>query len=222
VPRSILTTDRWLADVRGVVRDGPPRDDPFTIYVVNDDVIRQVTGFRVHRGALAAMNRKPLPSARDVIKGATRLLILEGIVDHTNVGAVFRSAAGLGFGGVLVDPTCADPLYRRSVRVSMGAVFDIPWTRLGNWPADLHSLRAEGWQLMALTPSPSGEPIRVVAASLAPQVALLLGTEGRGLSRDVLALVDRHVRIPMAGRVDSLNIAAACAIACYALSDAVE
>jgi tRNA G18 (ribose-2'-O)-methylase SpoU len=222
VPRSILTTDRWLADVRGVVRDAPPRDNALAIYLVSDEVIRQVTGFRVHRGALAAMNRKPLPSVDDVIEGATRLLILEGIVDHTNVGAVFRSAAGLGFGGVLVDPTCADPLYRRSVRVSMGAVFDIPWTRLANWPADLHSLRAGGWHLMALTPSPQAEPIRAVAASRTPLVALLLGTEGRGLTQKVLPLVDRHVRIPMARGVDSLNIAAACAIACYALSDAVD
>jgi tRNA G18 (ribose-2'-O)-methylase SpoU len=222
VPRSILTTERWLAAVLDLLRDVPPRVDPLTIYVVSDDVIRQVTGFRVHRGALAAMNRRPLPSVDDVTDGATRLLVLEGIVDHTNVGAVFRSAAGLGFDGVLIDPTCADPLYRRSVRVSMGAVFDIPWTRLANWPDALHSLRTRGWQLMALTPSPAAEPIRAVAASLTPRMALLLGTEGHGLTQDALALVDRHLQIPMAGGVDSLNIAAACAIACYALSDAMD
>jgi tRNA G18 (ribose-2'-O)-methylase SpoU len=190
------------------------------VYVVSDDVVRQVTGFRVHRGALAAMDRKPIPSVEHVTEGANRLLVLEGIVDHTNVGAVFRSAAGLGFDGVLVDPTCADPLYRRSVRVSMGAVFDIPWTRSADWPQDLHSLREDGWELMALTPNPTAEPINRVSTSMVPRVALLLGTEGQGLTGDVLALVDRHVHIPMANGIDSLNIAAACAIACYALSDA--
>ena len=214
--RSVLTTPRWLADVETLLTDR--QDTP--VLVADDDVVREITGYRVHRGALAAMARLPLPSLDDVLEGAARVLVLEGIVDHTNVGAVFRSAAGLGFDAVLVDPTCADPLYRRSVRVSMGAVFSIPWTRCTPWPATLTAMGADGWRVLALTPRLDAQIRGTVAAERPERVALVLGTEGHGLTEGTLAAVTDHVRIPMAAHVDSLNIAAAAAVACYALTQA--
>lgn len=214
--RSVLTTRRWLADIESLLTAVDRRDTP--VLVADDDVVRDITGYRVHRGALAAMARLPLPSVDDVLDGAARVLVLEGIVDHTNVGAVFRSAAGLGFDAVLIDPTCADPLYRRSVRVSMGAVFSIPWTRCAPWPDTLSSMGVDGWRVLALTPRPDAQVLGTVAAERPERVALVLGTEGHGLTGGALAAVTDHVRIPMAADVDSLNIAAAAAVACYALS----
>lgn len=212
--RSVLTTRRWLRDVEILLATVDARDTP--VLVADDDVVREITGYRVHRGALAAMARLPLPAVDDVVAGAARVLVLEGIVDHTNVGAVFRSAAGLGFDAVLIDPTCADPLYRRSVRVSMGAVFSIPWTRCATWPATLTSMDADGWHVLALTPRPEAQELGEAAAAAPERVALVLGTEGHGLTDGALAAVTGHVRIPMAAGVDSLNIAAAAAVACYA------
>ncbi len=156
------------------------------MYVAADDVLEQVTGFNVHRGALAALDRLPLPSLPAVCATATRLVVLEGIVDHTNVGAIIRSAAGLGFDGLVLDPRCADPLYRRSVKVSMGAVFALPWTRCARWPGDLDVLREHGFRLIALTPDPSAVPLTDVGRGADDRVALMLGTEGAGLSRHAL------------------------------------
>lgn len=220
--RSVLTTPRWRSTLEEMF------DDPALgtglhnapVFVAEPDVVAQITGYRVHRGALAAMTRLVLPTVGDVLDGASRLVILEGIVDHTNVGAVFRSAAGLGFDAVLVDPTCADPLYRRSVRVSMGAVFSLPWTRLDPWPSALIGLAEGGWDVVALTPRPTAEPLAAVAAQPPARLALLLGSEGSGLSDAAIRSVTRHVQIPMAPGVDSLNVAAAVAVACYALGDA--
>jgi tRNA G18 (ribose-2'-O)-methylase SpoU len=210
--RSVLTTPRWLD---AVVALGLPAG---TVVLLGDEsLVKEITGYRVHRGALAAMSRTPLPTVQDVIGDAHRIVVLEGIVDHTNVGAVFRSAAGLGFDAVLVDPTCADPLYRRSVRVSMGAVFALPWTRVASWPLQLAELAAEGWELVALTPQSDAEALAQVAADPPDRLALLLGSEGHGLSPPALDAVSRRVRIPMAAGVDSLNVAAAAAVACYAL-----
>jgi tRNA G18 (ribose-2'-O)-methylase SpoU len=213
--RSVLTTRRWLVEVETLLTAADRRDTP--VLVAEDDVVREITGYRVHRGALAAMARLPLPSVEDVLDDAARVLVLEGIVDHTNVGAVFRSAAGLGFDAVLIDPTCADPLYRRSVRVSMGAVFSIPWTRCVSWPTTLTSMGAGGWRVLALTPRPEAQDLGAVAVAAPERVALVLGTEGHGLTDGALAAVTDHVRIPMAAGVDSLNVAAAAAVACYAL-----
>lgn len=213
--RSVLTTHRWLRDVEAILLAADTPGTP--VLLVDEDTIRAITGYRVHRGALAAMARLPLPPVADVLQGARRVLVLEGIVDHTNVGAVFRSAAGLGFDAVLTDPTCADPLYRRSVRVSMGAVFSIPWTRCADWPGPLTTIAEAGWRVLALTPRPDAQLLSRVAAERPERVALLLGTEGRGLTEAALTVVTDHVRIPMAADVDSLNIAAAAAVACYAL-----
>lgn len=213
--RSVLTTHRWLPDVEALLLAADQLGTP--VLVADEDTVRAVTGYRVHRGALAAMARLPLPSVTAVLRGARRVLVLEGVVDHTNVGAVFRSAAGLGFDAVLTDPTCADPLYRRSVRVSMGAVFSIPWTRCADWPATLTAMADAGWRVLALTPRPDAQPLSRVVAQHPARAALLLGTEGQGLTDAALAVVTDHVRIPMATGVDSLNIAAAAAVACYAL-----
>ena len=191
------------------------------VYTAPEAVLEGITGFHLHRGALAAMNRPELPAVADLLHGARRVAILEDIVDHTNVGAMFRSAAGLGVDAVLVTPRCADPLYRRSVRVSMGTVFQVPWTRLPAWPGGAHRLRELGYTVAALALSDDAVTLDEFAASPAvtaadSKVALLLGTEGHGLTDAAVRAADVVVRIPMAGGVDSLNVAAASAVAFWA------
>ena len=250
--RSLLATEQkaaGLADLAAAC-GGPA-------YVVPAPVAEQLTGYHVHRGALAAMDRRPLPPVAEVLAGARTALVLEDIVDHTNVGAIFRCAAALGVGAVIVSPRCADPLYRRSVKVSMGAVFAVPWSRMTDWYGGLATVRAAGFRLLALTPDPAATPIGAVApgepgeaggpgeaevpgGSGEPEVpgeagtpgepqrpgkrtALLLGTEGDGLSSRWRHLADQAVRIPMdpgarAAGVDSLNVVAAAAIACQWLA----
>jgi len=214
-PRSVLTTKRWLAGIVTIMGEAD-----VLILLAGDAMIQTVTGYHVHRGALAAMHRRPLPTVAEIILPARRIAVLEGIVDHTNVGAAFRSIAALGFDGVVVDPTCADPLYRRSVRVSMGAVFTLPWTRATCWPEPLADMTRAGFTTIALTPSEAARTIFEVAAQAPARIALLLGAEGHGLSPQAMAATDLAVRIPMAGGVDSLNIAAAAAVACFAFSAA--
>jgi tRNA G18 (ribose-2'-O)-methylase SpoU len=187
------------------------------LYVLPAQAAEQLTGFRVHRGALASMQRLPLPAVRDVVAEARRIVVLEDIVDHANVGAVFRCAAALGFDAVVLAPRCADPLYRRAVKVSMGAVLAVPYARLADWHGGLAELRAAGFRLLALTPDPAAIPIGEIEP--AGQLALLVGGEGHGLSDRWLAAADQAVRIPMRRGVDSLNVAAAAAIACYLLAD---
>ncbi|MEU4535261.1 RNA methyltransferase [Streptosporangium sp. NPDC023825] len=247
--RSVLLTSRWaepLADLLGPLGD--------RVHVVDDAVMEEVTGFQVHRGALAAMERLPLPGVEDLLSGrgerrapaehatrsggepgpgpaATRgvpaghaaprrVLILEDLVDHGNVGAIFRCAAALGVEAVILSPRCADPLYRRSVKVSMGAVFAIPYARMTDWYAGLAELRGAGFQTLALTPDQSATPMDKV--TMAERVALLLGSEGDGLSSRWLREADEAVCIPMSPAamdlgVDSLNVVAAAAIACHGL-----
>ncbi len=194
--------------------------EPAPAYVASRAVLGAVAGFDVHRGALAAADRVPLPEPAQLVSGAGRLLVLEGIGDHENLGALFRSAAALGADGVLLDPRSCDPLYRRSVRVSMGAVLHLPLTRLAPWPASLGWLRAAGFTLLALSPAADAEPIDRLDPPPSVRVALLLGAEGPGLSPGALAVADRRVRIPMSARADSLNVAAAAAIALWALRPA--
>jgi tRNA G18 (ribose-2'-O)-methylase SpoU len=193
-------------------------DCPAPTYVVPVPVAEQLTGYRVHRGALASMRRLPLPPAAEVIAGASRVVVLEDIVDHANVGAIFRCAAALGFDAVILAPRCADPLYRRAVKVSMGTVFAVPYARLTDWRGGLAELRAAGFRLLALTPLADAVPVGEVQA--AGRLALLLGTEGDGLSARWLEAADQAVRIPMRPGVDSLNVASAAAIACYLLGRA--
>jgi tRNA G18 (ribose-2'-O)-methylase SpoU len=209
--RSLLVADDKLAAIADAARlvDAP-------LYVLPAEQVAQLTGYRVHRGALASMQRLPLATPPDVLAGARRVVVLEDIVDHANVGAVFRCVAALGFDAVLLAPRCADPLYRRAVKVSMGAVLQVPYARLTDWRDGLASLRAAGFRLLALTPDPAAVPIADVR--LPDRLALLIGTEGTGLSDRWFAAADEAVRIPMSGGVDSLNVAAAAAIACYLLA----
>lgn len=186
------------------------------LYVLPAATAQVLTGYRVHRGALASMQRLPLPDPEEVLAGARRIVVLEDITDHTNVGAVFRCAAALGFDAVLLAPRCADPLYRRSVRVSMGSVFAVPYARLTDWAGGLRELQGLGFTLVALTPDQGALPIAELPA--AGRTALLVGTEGTGLSARWVAAADIAARIPMRNGIDSLNVASAVAIACYLLA----
>lgn len=214
--RSLLMARRWIEPLSDVLGDA-------TVYIVDDAVAEAVTGFPVHRGALASMERLPLPSVASMIGGAPgprRILVLEDLVDHGNVGAIFRCAAALGIQAVVLSPRCADPLYRRSVKVSMGAVFAIPYARMATWHHGLEELRAAGFTLLALTPDQAAVPLYKVAG--AERVALMLGAEGDGLSSRWLREADQPVCIPMSAGamdlgVDSLNVVAAAAIACHDL-----
>jgi tRNA G18 (ribose-2'-O)-methylase SpoU len=213
VPRSLLVQEKWLDDTRE--RLGGLDVD---VYVVPAEVAERLTGYAVHRGVLAAMQRPVLRPVAEVVAGARLVMVLEDIVDHTNVGAAFRSAAALGADAVLVTPRCADPLYRRSVRVSMGTVFQVPWTRLPEWDAAGPLLRDAGLHVAALALAEGAVPLDDFAATAPERVALLMGAEGDGLSHRALDAADTVVTIPMAGGVDSLNVAAASAVAVWALA----
>lgn len=215
VPRSFLMGERWLTDLADVVADAEAQGVP--VYVGEADVIESMTGFHLHRGALASMNRPALADPAELLDGARRVVVLEDIVDHTNVGAIFRSAAALGVDAVLVTPRCADPLYRRSIRVSMGTVFQVPWTRIDPWPGGMDALREQGWTFAAMALGDDSVTLDELAARAPERVALVMGTEGDGLGKRTVAGCDLTVRIPMAGGVDSLNVAAASAVAMYTL-----
>ena len=188
------------------------------VYIGSRELLATTTGFDVHRGALAIAERPAVPTVEEVLPGAHLLAVLEGLTDHENLGAIARSARALGVDALLLDPTCADPLYRRAVRVSMGEILFLPWTRISPWPDGLARLRQGGFTLAALTPAPDAMPIDELVASGPPAaVALLLGTEGPGLSRAALASCDLRVRIPLRTGVDSLNVGHAAAIAFHLL-----
>jgi tRNA G18 (ribose-2'-O)-methylase SpoU len=191
--------------------------DGIPVFVADHEVIEGFTGFHLHRGALASMQRPEMRPVEDVVAGARRVLVIEDVVDHTNVGAVFRSAAALGMDAVLVTPRCADPLYRRAIRVSMGTVFQVPWTRIDPWPAGMDTLRESGFTVAALALSDDAVGLDELAADPPEKLALVLGTEGDGLARRTVEGADVVVTIPMGGGVDSLNVAAAGAVAAWAL-----
>ena len=212
--RSLLMERRWLEPLSDLL-DGV--DAP--VYVAEPDVVDAVTGYPVHRGALAEMGRTPPRAPADVLAAARTLVICEDIVDHTNVGAIFRCVAALGVDAVLISPRCADPLYRRAVKVAMGAVFTVPYARMDDWRDGLAEVRAAGFTLLALTPAADAVPLaEAVATPRDARRALLLGTEGDGLSARWATAADLRVRIPMSRDVDSLNVSAAAAIACYELT----
>ncbi|MFD8085917.1 TrmH family RNA methyltransferase [Kitasatospora sp. NPDC059722] len=211
--RSMLLTSKWLDVMADVIAEA---DAP--VHVVEPALAEAVTGYHVHRGALASMERKPLPDAAAVLAGARRVAVLEGLVDHTNLGAIFRSAAALGMDAVLLSPDCADPLYRRAVKVSMGAVFAVPYARLDPWPAALTTVRDAGFTLLALTPAESAVDLSSLAPQSLPKTALMLGAEGDGLTPGAIEAADHAVRIPMAHGIDSLNVGAAAAVAFYAVT----
>jgi tRNA G18 (ribose-2'-O)-methylase SpoU len=187
------------------------------IYVVGDEVMGGIAGFNVHRGLLAIARRVPATSAAELLARGpgSPLVVVEGVNDQENLGAIFRNAAAFGAGAVLLDPTCADPLYRRCVRVSLGTVLKVPFARLEPWPESLELFRDDGFVALALTPDPGADRIEDVGAELhGAKVALVVGAEGHGLTPEVLSSC-RRARIPMAKRVDSLNVAAATAVALH-------
>jgi tRNA G18 (ribose-2'-O)-methylase SpoU len=207
--RSFLMAPRWLAGLADVLDTS---DAP--CYVVSEALAEEVTGFHVHRGALASLRRRPLPRAEDVLQHARTVVVLEDVVDHTNVGAVFRSAAALGIDAVLLAPRCADPLYRRAVKVAMGAVFTLPYARLEDWYDAMPRLSKAGFTTVALTLTEDAVPVEEAVSGL-DRVALVLGGEGHGLSPRWEGTADRRAVIPMQRGIDSLNVAAASAVACY-------
>lgn len=214
-PRSFLMGERWLVDLADVVaaasRDGIP------VFVGESPVLEALTGFHLHRGALAAMQRPTLPTVAEVVTDARRVLVLEDIVDHTNVGAAVRAGAALGVDAILVTPRCADPLYRRAIRVSMGTVFQVPWTRIDPWPAGVRVLRDLGFMVAAFALDDDAMTLDALAADPPARLALVVGTEGDGLARHTVSACDLTVRIPMAAGVDSLNVASAAAVALWAV-----
>ncbi|ACU85410.1 rRNA methylase [Brachybacterium faecium DSM 4810] len=214
-PRSFLMSEKWLAKFAPLYEQFPE----VPVFVGAEPLLEQLTGFHLHRGALAAMQRPVLPAVEELLAatgGRSRIAVLENLVDHTNVGACFRSAAAMGVDAVLVTPQCADPLYRRSIRVSMGTVFQVPWTRIENWPASVHDLQEAGYVVAGLTLGEGAITLDDLAAEDHENLALVLGSEGHGLMGSTDRALDRRVTIPMQHGVDSLNVAAASAVAFYA------
>ncbi|QCU79396.1 RNA methyltransferase [Citricoccus sp. SGAir0253] len=220
-PRSFFLAHRYLDSLADVFAAHPG----VPVFTGPDDLLQQVTGFHLHRGALAAMDRPAPRSVDEVLAGARRVAVLENVSDHTNLGAIFRSAAALGVDAVLVSPESADPLYRRSIRVSMGTVFSVPWARVGEadgrgraaWPGELERLRAAGFTVAALELAQDSVPLDDPALRGHERLALVLGAEGPGVTPETLAACDLTVAIPMAAGVDSLNVAAASAVAFWEL-----
>lgn len=216
IPLSFLAEERLLEkEAKEIVK----RCKNIPVYTAGMDVLTQITGYKLTRGMLCAMRRPPLRTAGEILSKACRVVVLENVVNPTNVGAVFRSAAALGMDAVLLTPDCSDPLYRRSVRVSMGTVFQIPWTYLeGAWPKEGIALLNElGFRTAAMTLSDDSVPVDDVRLLSEEKLAVILGTEGDGLTADTVADCDYRVRIPMFHGVDSLNVAAASAVAFWEL-----
>jgi tRNA G18 (ribose-2'-O)-methylase SpoU len=211
--RSALVDEKRVGQLTDVPAEVP-------VYAATPAVLESITGFQVHRGVLGSFHRRVLPSLPELLARASSLAVLEGLNTHTNLGALFRSAAALGIDAVVLSPTCADPLYRRAVRVSMGEVFAIPYAKAEDWPAALADIRAAGFTLLALTPAADAVAVRDLSAGQRERPALLLGAEGPGLTRRALEASDVRVVIPMHNGVDSLNVATAAAIAFYELSAA--
>lgn len=250
-PRSFLMSERWLPKIEPVIAQasrclGDKHGGPIPVFLAPEKEIEQLTGFHLHRGAIAAMARKPLPSVPEILdsarqgQGAKRIALLDGLVDHTNVGAVFRSAAALEIDAVIVTSNCADPLYRRAVRVSMGGVFQVPWTRLEHWPylygkkanklakaqlklsSGIDILRAAGFKTVALALTDQSYKLDEFSQSdicmnADTKIALVLGSEGYGLPERTVQACDYCVKIPMRAEVDSINVSVAAALAFWEL-----
>nr|WP_239539147.1 RNA methyltransferase [Arcanobacterium pluranimalium] len=225
-PRAILAAPRWLEDIQAMLERVGECVADVPIFVTSIEDLEQITGYRIHRGAMASMNRPELLDVNTFLanigQGPARIFVLENLVDHTNVGAIFRSAAALGVDGILVTQSCADPLYRRSVKVSMGNVFQIPWTRINNWPQSIEALHDKGWITASLALRKDAKTLSDFAqlpevCGPHSKIAIVLGTEGDGLSSRTIASSKHSVVIPMAKNVDSLNVASAGALAAWEL-----
>lgn len=220
LPLSLLMERRKIEGPAQEILARCPADTP--VYTADRDILTALTGYQLTRGVLAAFHRPALPGVEVLCRDARRMAVLENIVDSTNIGAIFRSAAALHIDAVLVTPSCCDPLCRRAVRVSMGTVFQVPWTRIGAEPADwpiagLARLKALGFKTAALALTDRSVSIDDPALMAEPRLALVLGTEGDGLTADTIAHCDYTARIPMSHGVDSLNVAAASAVAFWQL-----
>ncbi|NLB46318.1 MAG: RNA methyltransferase [Microbacteriaceae bacterium] len=215
-PRAVLTLEQWLPSLRKSLHDYP--ETP--VFVGEPAQHESLTGFHMHRGAIASMHRPAPVDPSELLSSSRRLVVLEDLGDHTNVGAIFRSIAALGADGVLLTPSCADPLYRRAVRVSMGAVFQVPWARLPEWKQAGPMIRDAGFELVSFALDDAAEDLATFAEQSEEKLALLFGNEGQGLSRRALASSTKLVTIPMEHEVDSLNVATAAAVALWALRTA--
>ena len=209
-PRSVLALGNTVDEAVALV--GP--DVP--VFSGPPELLEQLTGYLLHRGLIAAMDRPPLPSPESLLADARRVIILENVADPTNVGAIFRSVGAIGADAVLVTPRCSDPYYRRAIRVSMGTVLQVPWTRLGDWTSTRHLLTESGFHVAALALTPDAVSLRDFVAP--EKLALVLGAEGDGLTDEAIAAADTVVQIPMAHGIDSLNVGAAAAVAMWALN----
>jgi tRNA G18 (ribose-2'-O)-methylase SpoU len=226
-PRSVLALGGSVDDAVRAIGD---RDVP--IFVGPGELLEELTGYVLHRGIIASMHRPALPTVESLLAGsgadgadgaggtggARRIVVLENVADPTNVGAIFRSVAAIGADAVLVTPRCSDPFYRRAIRVSMGTVLQVPWTRVGDWPSTRETLVAAGFHIAALALTDDAVDLRSFAATAPERVALVLGAEGEGLTPEAIAAADTVVQIPMAHGIDSLNVAATAAVAMYALA----
>ena len=212
-PRSVLALGTSVDEALAMLGD---HDVP--VFAGAPELLEQLTGYLLHRGLIASMHRPALPSVESLLEGAKRVVVLENVVDPTNVGAIFRSVAAIGADAVLVTPRCSDPFYRRAIRVSMGTVLQVPWTRTGDWPSTRALLTANGFHVAALALTDVAVSLRSFAADAPERVALVLGTEGEGLTPEAIAAADTVVQIPMAHGIDSLNVAATAAVAMYALA----
>lgn len=231
-PISLLVEESWIDGMSGMFDVIEKRwGDGIPVYVASPEQLKRLTGYRLHRGALAAMKRWSLPSVEEVCRGARRVAVMENIVDHTNVGALMRSAAALDVDAVLATPSCGDPLYRRAARVSMGTVFQVPWTRIGGddkhyWPfTGMRELHGLGFTTVAMALEDDSISLAELVRRLnntetesdhIDKLALIFGTEGDGLSHHTISRADLTVKIPMSHGVDSLNVAASSAVAFYA------
>lgn len=216
-PRSLLMSDRWFPRMTELIEEAQKSYPATPIFIAEESELEQIAGFHVHRGALASMCRPALPTLNEILScGPKRIVILDGVVDHTNVGAIFRSVAAIGADAVLITDQCADPFYRRAIRVSMGTVFQVPWTRV-DWQRDLDVLRAADFTVAAFALTDQSISLDVLAAHPPERLAIVFGAEGAGLSAATIAGADLVIRIPMARGVDSLNVAAASAVALWAL-----
>jgi len=212
-PRSILSLGGSVDDALAALGD---RDIP--VFVGPGELLESLTGYVLHRGLIASMHRPELPTVQSLLADATRIVVLENVVDPTNVGAIFRSVAAIGADAVLVTERCSDPFYRRAIRVSMGTVLQVPWTRVGDWASTRSILTNAGFHIAALALTDDAVDLRSFAATAPERVALVLGTEGEGLTIEAIAAADTVVQIPMAHGIDSLNVAATAAVAMYALA----
>jgi tRNA G18 (ribose-2'-O)-methylase SpoU len=220
-PRSLLSLGGSVDDALELLAKYPSTaaaEDDVPVFSGPASLLEELTGYVLHRGIIASMHRPALPSVESLLAGARRVVVLENVADPTNVGAIFRSVAAIGADAVLVTPRCSDPFYRRAIRVSMGTVLQVPWTRVGDWASTRELLVAAGFHIAALALTNDAVSLRSFAADAPERVALVLGAEGEGLTDDAIAAADTIVQIPMAHGIDSLNVAATAAVAMYALA----